>query len=45
MAAINLERPVSLIAAISAVLLILYEVIQIASGELYQETLNYSAET
>jgi len=38
---VSLKRPLSLIAAISAVLLILYELIQIASGQLYQETLNY----
>lgn len=35
-----LKRPLSLIAAILAVLLIVYEVIQIASGHLYQEALN-----
>jgi len=35
-----LKRPLSLIAAILAVLLIVYEGIQIASGHLYQEALN-----
>ena len=35
-----LKRPLGLIAAILAVLLIVYEVIQIASGHLYQEALN-----
>src|SRR5262245_47665156 len=35
-----LKRPLSLSAAILAVLLILYEVIQIASGDLYQSALN-----
>jgi hypothetical protein len=34
------KRPLSLIAAIVAVLVIVYELIQIASGELYQEALN-----
>ena len=38
---INLRRPLSLIAAILAGLLIIYEAVQIASGRLYQETLNY----
>ena len=38
---INLRRPLSLIAAILAGLLIIYEAVQIASGCLYQETLNY----
>jgi len=37
---IFLKRPLSLIAAILAVLVIVYELIQIASGELYQEALN-----
>lgn len=44
MSKINLQwlfyRPLSLTAAILAVLLIIYEVIQIASGELYQSALN-----
>ena len=35
-----LKRPLSLIAAILAVLLIIYELIQIASGALYQSALN-----
>ena len=35
-----LKRPLSLAAAILAILLIVYEVIQIASGKLYQEALN-----
>jgi hypothetical protein len=35
-----LRRPLSLIAASAAVLVIVYEVIQIATGELYQKALN-----
>src|SRR5262245_18354213 len=35
-----LHRPLSLLAALLAVLLIVYEVIQIACGHLYQEALN-----
>jgi hypothetical protein len=35
-----LKRPLSLIAAILAVLLIIYELIQIASGAIYQSALN-----
>ena len=35
-----LKRPLSLAVAILAILLIVYEVIQIASGNLYQEALN-----
>ena len=37
---ILLKRPLSLAVAILAILLIVYEVIQIASGNLYQEALN-----
>src|SRR5436190_18721196 len=37
---IILKRPLNLIAAILAVLLIIYEVIQIVSGHLYQGALN-----
>ena len=37
---IILKRPLSLAVAILAILLIVYEVIQIASGNLYQEALN-----
>jgi hypothetical protein len=37
---IILKRPLSVSAAVLAVLLIVYEVIQIASGHLYQEALN-----